>query len=72
MQPEVHFVLFEAVSDRYELGFKVIKKVIMKFWRPSLEFENWVITDFDNALNGNPHIIDDEEVDWMGRPLNKK
>lgn len=55
---ETHFMLVESVTDRYELNWKVIKKVFSKFRNPSLQFEEWVLVDFDNCLKGNP-IVDE-------------
>lgn len=54
---ESHFMLLESVTDRYELNWRVIKKVFNKFRKPKLEFEDWVLVDFDNCLKGNP-IVD--------------
>ena len=56
---ETHFMLLESTTDRYELSWRVLKKVFNKFRKPSLEFEPWVLVDFDNCLKGNP-LIDDE------------
>lgn len=57
---ETHFMLVESITDRYELNWRVIKKVFNKFRSPSLKFEEWVLVDFDNCLKGNP--LTEEEV----------
>ena len=62
-EKEVHLVLFETVTDRYDLGLKVFKQLFNKFWRPTLQFEKWTIVDFDNCLNGNPHTEFEENND---------
>ena len=56
---EIHFMLLESVTDRYELNWRVLKKVFNKFRKPDLAFEDWVLVDFDNCLKGNP-IVDEE------------
>ena len=52
---EIHLVLFESVTDTYVLGWRIIKQAYHKFMNPGLKFDDWVIVDFDNCLNGNPH-----------------
>ena len=58
LEPEVHFVLFETVTDRFENNWNGVKKMIkQKFFQPAkLSFDEWVIVDFDDCLNGNNHI----------------
>ena len=56
---EIHFMLLESVTDRYELSWRVLKKIFNKFRKPKLAFEDWVLVDFDNCLKGNP-IVDEE------------
>ena len=58
---ETHFMLVESITDRYELNWRVLKKVFNRFRNPSLQFEPWVLVDFDNCLNGNP-IVPEEET----------
>ena len=61
LDKEVHLVLFETVTDRYDLGLKVFKQLFNKFWRPTLQFEEWKIVDFDHCLGGNPHTEFEEK-----------
>jgi hypothetical protein len=56
---ETHFMLVESITDRYELNWKVIKKVFNRFRNPSLQFEDWVLVDFDNCLKGNPIVVEE-------------
>ena len=56
-EPEVHFVKFETITDRWDLGYKMIFQAFRKYFsKPELKFERWYVTDFDNCLKGNPHI----------------
>ena len=50
---EVHFLQLETVTDRYEIGWKVFKELWRAWTNPSLKFDRWYITDFDNCLEGN-------------------
>lgn len=54
---EIHYIKFESVISSYEIRittlFKLLREMVM---RPSLTFGEWVITDFDNYLKGNPLI----------------
>jgi len=48
---EYHFVKFEGCLPPVEMTLDAIKKLAM-----NMEIEDWTITDFDNCLEGNPHI----------------
>lgn len=57
MEKETHYIKFESVANRYPLSFKTVWKLITELGKTNdLTFEDWTITDFDNCLNGNPHI----------------
>ena len=56
---ETHFMVVESITDRYELNWRVLKKVFERFRNPSLNFEEWVLVDFDNNLKGNPIITEE-------------
>jgi hypothetical protein len=58
MKDEIHFMRLESVVNSFEIRFSTVFKLLKEiFTKPELKFESWVITDFDNFLNGNPHII---------------
>ena len=47
----------ECIMTNYELNFKTIFKIMSQMGKTQdLKFNEWTITDFDNFLNGNPHI----------------
>jgi len=48
---EFHFVKFEGCLPPIEMSMDAIKKIAQNF-----EISDWTITDFDNCLQGNPHI----------------
>ena len=54
---EIHYMRMESVISTYELRistiFKLLKEAIRG--RPTIDFKEWTLTDFDNHLNGNPH-----------------
>ena len=56
---ETHFMVVESITDRYELNWRVLKKVFDRFRNPSLNFEEWVLVDFDNNLKGNPIVTEE-------------
>ena len=65
-EKEVHFVKFETVTDRMQLGLGIFSKLFKRIFVPQkLEFERWYITDFDDCLKGNPHIKEEEKKDWI-------
>ena len=47
---EVHFLLLECTTDKYELNWNIFKKIWSNYRKPALKFENWTITDFDDCL----------------------
>jgi hypothetical protein len=53
-KPEVHFLQMESVTNRYPMSISLFWKLIRNFRNKSLVFEDWVITDLDYALKGNP------------------
>ena len=57
LEKEVHFMRLESVSQKYPISLRAIPMLIKNYFNNKLEFEDWVITDFDHCLNGNPHII---------------
>ncbi len=59
MQDEVHFLRFESVVNEYTISFKTIWQLLKEMKnRPPLQFSNWTITDLDDFLKGNPHIVE--------------
>lgn len=48
---EFHFVKFEGCLPAVEMSTDAIKKIAENF-----EIHDWTITDFDNCLQGNPHV----------------
>ena len=60
MDKESHYVLFETVTDRYTVSYKVVGQLMRRFFDKSLKFEEFKIVDFDNCLNGNKPIQEDE------------
>lgn len=51
---EIHFVRFEGRLPALELSMATIKD--QQALKKLTEIEDWTITDFDNCLNGNPHV----------------
>lgn len=60
---ETHFVLFESVTQRYTIGWGIFRQLWDRMRARDLVFENWVIVDFDNCLNGNKHTAEDYDFD---------
>lgn len=56
LDKESHYLVFESVTDRYELTYRVLGQLFSKIWSKKLNFEEFVIVDFDNCLNGNKHV----------------
>jgi len=54
-EDEIHYMQIESYCQRIHLDFtsalKVVKEAITR--NNTLEFEEWIITDFDHALKGN-------------------
>ena len=48
---EVHYVKFEGAYPEFEFSPESLKKSLSTF-----NFKDWTIVDFDNYLQGNPHI----------------
>ena len=46
-EKETHLVLFETVTDTYDLSWRIFKDVFNKWRSPKLKFDDWVIVDFD-------------------------
>ena len=56
---EIHFMKVESVMEKYDLvkPLSSFRKLIHDYRNPErAEFGNWYVTDFDNFLEGNPHI----------------
>lgn len=54
---ETHFVKFESLVNEYEIKLKTIFNLLKERGGiQELNFKDWVITDLDNYLNGNPHV----------------
>ena len=52
--------------DKYEQGFGVWKKLARTLFFPrqaakEVDFKSWIVTDFDNCLEGNPYTMNDED-----------
>ncbi|CDW82009.1 UNKNOWN [Stylonychia lemnae] len=56
-EKEVHFMQIESVTEQYPISLKAIPMLFRNYFGKKLEFQEWIITDFDNALNRNPHVI---------------
>ena len=48
---EFHFLKFEGCLPPIEMSLDAIRKAAQNF-----ELSDWTITDFDNCLDGNPHV----------------
>jgi hypothetical protein len=48
---EYHFVKFEGKLPPLEMSIHALKSIALNF-----ELSDWTITDFDNCLEGNPHV----------------
>jgi hypothetical protein len=55
-------LLIECTTEKYELNWNIFKKIWKNFRKPELKFENWVITDFDDCLLGNPYTSEDPDL----------
>ena len=51
---EIHFVKFEGRVPPIELSMAAMKNT--ETLQKLTQIEDWTITDFDNCLNGNPHV----------------
>ena len=51
---EIHFVKFEGRLPALELSLATAKDQMNI--KKLAEIEDWTITDFDNCLDGNPHV----------------
>ena len=52
-------MLLESVTEEHEMRIGTVFKMVgAKLFRRmgELEFQKWWVTDFDNHLNGNPHV----------------
>ena len=63
-------MMIEAETDQFEMGFSAFKKIFkmltnIKDYAKKQNFTEWTVTDFDNCLEGNPHVMlmEDEEAD---------
>ena len=63
---EVHYMTVECETDRHYIRLNSLKNMFKTLFgrtRSQEEidanppFVNWVVTDFDNCLNGNPHTV---------------
>ncbi len=48
---EYHFIKFEGKLPPLEMSMHALKNMALNF-----ELSDWTITDFDNCLEGNPHV----------------
>lgn len=53
-EDEIHFVKFEGFYPTFELSPENLMKGANAL--STKEFRDWTIVDFDNFLNGNPHL----------------
>ena len=59
---EVHFLQIECVTDKYVMDWGLPRNLFKRWRNPQLKFGDWVITDFDHCLLGNP-LIEEEKLD---------
>ena len=54
---EVHYVQYEGIHAEYHVNWSIFKK-LWSMYRAnhSLVIHDWVITDFDHFLKGNPIV----------------
>lgn len=53
---EVHFIRFESTFKEIEFSFQGFKETMRILKEGDFEFEDWIISDFDHRLSGNPFI----------------
>jgi hypothetical protein len=53
-EDEIHFVKFEGFYPTFELSPENLMKGANAL--STKKFRDWTIVDFDNFLNGNPHL----------------
>jgi hypothetical protein len=63
MRPEIHFLQMEAVTKRFPMNISVLWHALKQLYNKKIEFEDWVIADLDNCLNGNPLVPPHPEND---------
>eukprot|EP00347_Sterkiella_histriomuscorum_P005146 403357719 len=56
-EKEVHFMRLESVTSEYPIQLSTLWKIVSEYFKKDMKFKQWVLTDFDNCLNGNPHIV---------------
>lgn len=57
-EEEIHFMRVESVCNEFEISPKTVFRMIKEmFSKKQLNFRDWTITDFDDFLKGNPHVI---------------
>jgi hypothetical protein len=56
MRPEIHFLQMESVTNRFPMNFKVFWLALKQMYKKTILFEDWMLTDLDNSLNGNPLV----------------
>ena len=54
---EYHFVRFEGSIPPLELSLSSLQEKLQKAIIP--QADDWTVTDFDNCLDGNPHVVYD-------------
>ena len=62
-ETETHYMRLEGVVDKVEIDYISKPFEFLKVEKPReqvdkmlQQVEDWVITDFDHFLNGNPHV----------------
>ena len=64
LEEEVHFIAIECEAEKFQFTFGgLVKRLLKSLFRrrklSDLDFSEWKIIDFDDCLNGNPHIEND-------------
>ena len=59
-ETEIHFLKVESVMGKYELNLKTVRRLFHEYRNPKdrPSYMDWYVVDFDNHLEGNPHIQD--------------
>ena len=61
LEPEVHFMQFEATTVHYPISLAFFKVLWRNRSSQPINFQNWTFTDFDNFLKGNPFLEAEEK-----------
>jgi hypothetical protein len=61
LDEEVHYMVIECEAEKFKftlgvLIIRLIKSIFKRRKYTDLDFKEWKIIDFDDCLNGNPHI----------------